>query len=71
MAKNLGKSMADRNVTLIYGGGGLGLMGAAAKACKVNKGEVIGIIPSYMDKVTPESDFTYEKKIVSDLFERF
>ena len=43
--KELGYLMAERNITLIYGGGNKGLMGAIANAVLEKNGKVIGIIP--------------------------
>lgn len=42
--QQLGKELAQRNITLIYGGGKLGLMGALADATLQNKGRVVGVI---------------------------
>ena len=44
-AKELGKILAENNITLIYGGGSVGIMGAVANATMENGGKVIGIIP--------------------------
>ena len=44
----LGKLLADNNITLIYGGGNKGLMGAVANAALENGGKVIGIIPQVL-----------------------
>lgn len=44
-AERAGRLLAARGVTLIYGGGNIGLMGAAADACLAAGGEVIGVIP--------------------------
>ena len=43
-AKELGKLLAKNNITLIYGGGSTGIMGAVADAMMENGGKVIGII---------------------------
>jgi uncharacterized protein (TIGR00730 family) len=47
-AKKLGEILADKNITLIYGAGNKGLMGAVANGVLENKGKVIGIIPSLL-----------------------
>lgn len=47
----LGKEMVKRNMRLVYGGGTLGLMGTIANAVLEEKGEVIGIIPDFLDKM--------------------
>ncbi|MGV8861468.1 MAG: TIGR00730 family Rossman fold protein [Pseudomonas sp.] len=41
----LGRTLAERKLTLIYGGGAVGLMGIVADAALAAGGEVIGIIP--------------------------
>jgi uncharacterized protein (TIGR00730 family) len=45
VAREMGELLAHRRVRLIYGGGGIGLMGAIAKAAMAAGGEVIGVIP--------------------------
>ena len=47
-AAELGASMARRDLTLIYGGGAVGLMGALARAIHQNGGRVVGVIPDFM-----------------------
>lgn len=51
IALSLGKLLASRKITLIYGGAQIGIMGAVASACLKNGGEVIGIIPEFLDKI--------------------
>lgn len=40
--------MARRDLTLIYGGGAVGLMGALAGAVHQNGGRVVGVLPEFM-----------------------
>jgi uncharacterized protein (TIGR00730 family) len=47
-AKQLGHLLAHHNITLIYGGGNKGLMGAVANAVMEKQGKVIGIIPQLL-----------------------
>lgn len=47
-AYNLGKILADQGIRLVYGGGGLGLMGAVATGALDHGGEVTGIIPEVL-----------------------
>jgi len=47
-ATELGKLLAERGVTLVYGGGAVGLMGAICDAVKANGGKAIGVIPRFM-----------------------
>ena len=44
-ARAVGRALARRGLTLVYGGGGVGLMGALADAALDAGGEVIGVIP--------------------------
>jgi uncharacterized protein (TIGR00730 family) len=48
VATELGGEMAQREWTLVYGGGKTGLMGAVARGVKTNGGRVIGVIPEFM-----------------------
>ena len=47
-AADLGRILAKNNITLVYGGGSVGLMGSMADAALENNGEGIGIIPDFM-----------------------
>lgn len=43
----LGKEMATRGHSLVFGGGGSGLMGAVARGVKSEGGYIFGVIPSF------------------------
>jgi uncharacterized protein (TIGR00730 family) len=45
LAGVVGTLCAKRGVTLVYGGGGIGLMGIAARAALAAGGRVVGVIP--------------------------
>lgn len=47
-AIELGKTLANRNLQLVYGGGNVGLMGVVADAVLNAGGEVIGVIPQFL-----------------------
>jgi uncharacterized protein (TIGR00730 family) len=47
-AVRLGGVLAERGITLVYGGGRIGLMGLMADACLQAGGQVIGIIPEFL-----------------------
>jgi uncharacterized protein (TIGR00730 family) len=49
-AKDLGKSLAESGIRLVYGGGSVGIMGAVAKAVLDHGGQVTGIIPEFLVK---------------------
>jgi len=44
----LGKALADAGIKLVYGGGGVGLMGAVARGAHNAGGDVLGIIPTFL-----------------------
>lgn len=45
----VGAYLAKENATLVYGGGRVGLMGAVADGALKNGGEVIGVIPHFLN----------------------
>jgi uncharacterized protein (TIGR00730 family) len=47
-AARMGATLAKRGITLVYGGGRVGLMGVLADACLEAGGEVIGLIPEFL-----------------------
>lgn len=47
-AADFGRILAGAGKRLVYGGGGVGLMGAAARAAHDAGGEVLGIIPEFL-----------------------
>ncbi|MFZ6012888.1 MAG: TIGR00730 family Rossman fold protein [Bacteroidota bacterium] len=49
-ARKLGSVFAQQSITLVYGGGNVGLMGVMADAVLENRGEVIGVIPEFLLK---------------------
>jgi uncharacterized protein (TIGR00730 family) len=48
VAYQLGKTLAEYNIGLVYGGSNTGLMGAIANGVIENKGEVIGVLPHFL-----------------------
>jgi uncharacterized protein (TIGR00730 family) len=49
-ARELGSHMARSGITLVYGGGKVGLMGVIANAVIESGGEVFGVIPDFLMK---------------------
>ena len=47
-AAEFGCILAAERLRLVYGGGGVGLMGAAARAAHAAGGEVLGVIPDFL-----------------------
>ncbi len=50
-AGRLGEAIARARVRLVYGGGGVGLMGACARAAHEAGGRILGIIPQFLTRV--------------------
>jgi uncharacterized protein (TIGR00730 family) len=51
-ARAMGKTLADRHLTVVFGGGKTGMMGALADSALGAGGEVIGVIPELFN--TPQ-----------------
>ncbi len=49
-AARFGEMCAEKSLTLYYGGGSIGLMGAAAEASLAKGGTVIGVAPDFFTK---------------------
>ena len=49
LARNVGETLAQRGIGVVYGGGKVGLMGAVANGALNAGGEVIGIIPDALE----------------------
>ena len=47
-ASELGATLAHEGLRLVYGGGGVGVMGACAKAAHAAGGRVLGVIPHFL-----------------------
>jgi uncharacterized protein (TIGR00730 family) len=69
-ARRLGESMAKEGIGLVYGGGGLGLMGELARSVLTHGGRVTGIIPAFLSvKERMLRDVT-ELVVVDDMHQR-
>ena len=69
----LGQYMAENNITLVYGGSRVGIMGAVADGAIAGKGNIIGVIPEFIknkeiahDGVTEliEVDSMHDRKMI-------
>lgn len=69
-AQNIGKWIADQGHSLVYGGGKVGLMGAVADSVLENKGEVIGIIPTFLMKEEVTHRYIHKLTVVETMSER-
>jgi uncharacterized protein (TIGR00730 family) len=69
-AQSLGKSMAQAGIGLVYGGGGLGLMGQTARSVLEHGGHVTGIIPSFLSAKEQMLKDVDELIVTKDMHER-
>lgn len=66
----MGRLVAERGLTLVYGGGNVGLMGILADAALDAGGEVVGVIPrSLADREVAHRGLT-DLRIVQSMHER-
>ncbi|MBN1564360.1 MAG: TIGR00730 family Rossman fold protein [Anaerolineae bacterium] len=66
----LGRTLAERGIAVVYGGGKVGMMGAVAEAALGAGGEVIGIIPqSLFDKELGFAEVS-DLRVVDSMHER-
>jgi len=66
-AKGLGASLAARNIGLVFGGGGTGLMGAVADAVLTAGGEATGVMPTSLVERELAHDGLTSLEIVDDM----
>ena len=69
-AYRLGGSLAEAKLTLVYGGGGAGSMGALADGALARGGRVVGILPRFMKELEWGHPALSELRLVEDLRER-
>jgi uncharacterized protein (TIGR00730 family) len=69
-ARQLGKMLAQHNITVVYGGGGVGLMGALADAVLAEGGSITGIMPEFMKAVEWEHKGLSHINLVEDMHTR-
>jgi uncharacterized protein (TIGR00730 family) len=69
-ARELGSAMAKAGIGLVYGGGGLGLMGETARAVLSAGGHVTGIIPQFLSQKEHMLRDVNELIVTTDMHER-
>ncbi|MFN8283081.1 MAG: TIGR00730 family Rossman fold protein [Chitinophagales bacterium] len=66
----VGKTLAQQNISVVFGGGKVGLMGAVANGAMQNDGEVIGIIPHFLNAKEIAHDGITEMITVETMHQR-
>lgn len=69
-ARVLGRALAKSDMRLVYGGGGLGLMGEVARATLEAGGKVTGIIPEFLTEREHMLREVTDLVVTSDMHER-
>lgn len=69
-ARTVGAALAQRGITVVYGGGRLGLMGAVADSALAAGGQVIGVIPEALRDAEVAHNGCTELHIVPGMHER-
>ena len=69
-ARNLGTALARRGITLVYGAGGIGLMGVVADAVLAGGGQAVGVIPEKLESLEVAHSGLTEKVVTADMFRR-
>lgn len=80
-ADAFGAALAREDLTLVYGGGSIGLMGRTAKSCLEAGGTVVGVIPQFLvdrevmlrgvTELVVTDDMHTRKKTMYDLSDAF
>ncbi len=70
IAQEMGRELAARKYSLVFGGGGTGLMGACADAILENQGAAIGVIPTSMVDAQLEHQGLTQLLVVDTMHER-
>jgi len=70
VARSLGATMAKERIGLVYGGGGLGLMGELARTVLAHGGRVTGIIPAFLSRRERMLRDADELIVVDDMHQR-
>jgi hypothetical protein len=66
-ARRLGAVLAGAGITIVYGGGAVGSMGALADGALEGGGRVVGILPRFMDDLEWGHRGLSELQVVEDL----
>ena len=69
-ARQLGEALAENGIRLIFGGGRVGLMGVTADAALAAGGEVVGVIPHFLQELELGHDGCDELVITDSMHSR-
>lgn len=69
-AYSLGRTLAQQNITLVYGAAKIGIMGIVANGALENKGNVIGVIPDFLKTKEIASETLTELIVTNNMHDR-
>lgn len=69
-ARMLGRLLAADGITIVYGGGSVGSMGALADAALEAGGRLVGILPQFMDDLEWGHKSLTELRLADDMHQR-
>lgn len=69
-AYKVGKLLAENGKTVVYGGAKVGLMGNVANGALENGGEVVGVIPEFLETKEVSHDGLTELIVVENMHQR-
>ena len=69
-ARTLGRTLAAQGITIVYGGGSVGSMGALADAALAAGGRLVGILPKFMNDLEWGHKSLTELRLVDDMHHR-
>ncbi|MEP1097594.1 MAG: TIGR00730 family Rossman fold protein [Cyclobacteriaceae bacterium] len=69
-ARHLGGRLAEIGIRVVYGGAKIGIMGKVAEGALNAGGEVIGVIPSFLQTIEVAHDNLTEMLVVETMHER-
>lgn len=69
-AEELGRLFAQEHIRVVYGDGGIGLMGALAKGVVSHGGHITGVIPQFMVDEGWNNPLSTETRVVQTMHER-
>ena len=70
VARRLGAHLAGEGLSVVYGGGAVGSMGALADGALHAGGQVIGVLPRFMDELEWGHPRVSELRVVDDMHQR-
>lgn len=69
-ARRFGRDMAGAGVRVVYGGAGVGMMGALADGALEGGGDVVSVVPEILDWPEARYGLVKDIRVVPTLFER-